>query len=409
MNYQSKKQDWLTRRLWKAAGTDEKVLQHCSYSDHVKYAGIGAIVIFTAILAALSAGFAFYAIFSDKRDWALENAELPKQWGVIAGAAFFAFVWGLMIYNLDRFIIAATGKGDGKEGISKEDIKSGWPRMLLALIIGVVISAPLEVKIMEKEINAAIQAEQRAKDNTSLKELNDNFYNQNRDVVDEMHRLEKLILEKDSIANMKENEATAQASGRGRIAGEGPGFRDAKTQAAAYRTERDVLREQKAKLEASEPYNSNRDRLKREQDAAKNEVFASAGLMKRIAVAHEIGGLIPYVIMLFFIILELTPVLTKMMLIKSPYDYLDENLQEIIKARQAIEIRRAFMKDENGKDVAKPEYYVPNQIIREQDNIIKAQEELSAHIVKLYLEREKAKIDANLDDYLVNPGETDKA
>lgn len=401
VNYHSKPQDRMTKILWIAAGADDEILKHCSYSDHVKYAGMGAIVIFTALLASFSAGFAFYTIFSEKRDWALENASMPVQWGVVAASIAFAIVWGVMIFNLDRFIVSSSGKGDGKEGISKLDFKTGWPRMLLALIIGVVISAPLEVKIMEKEINAAIQEEQRAKDNVALKDLNANFYNQNKALMDQISNLERLILEKDSIAVMKDREAELQASGKdGRAVGEGPGYRNAIAQANAYRAERDRYQAQLNSIKQSEPFKALQDRLKREQDAAKSEVYASAGLIKRISVAHDIGGPIPWIIMAFFIVLELTPVFTKMMLVKSPYDYLEENLHEIIKARQAIEIRRGYMKDENGKELTKPEYYTANQLIREQEELIKAQEALTTDIIKKYLEREQVRVNNNLDNYL---------
>ncbi len=408
LNYQSKPQDWLTKQLWRAAGADDDILKQCSYSDHVKYAGMGAIVIFTALLASMSAGFAFYTIFSEKRDWALENADMPIQWGVVLAATVFALLWGTMIYNLDRFIVAAAGKGDGKEGISGKEILNGLPRILLAAIIGVVISAPMEVKIMEKEINAAIQEEQRKKDNVALQELNANFYNQNMEVMNEIVRLEKLMAEKDSIAVLKDKEAEMQASGKDRPVGEGPGYRNAVAQATAYRQERDLLENKLKQVKESEPYKSNKNNLLREQEAAKSEVYSSAGLVKRISVAHEIGGNIPLIIMLFFIILEVIPVLTKMMLVKSPYDYLEENLHEIIKARQAIEIRRGFMKDENGQELTKPEYYSATQLIKEQAELIKGQEALTTHVIAKYLEREKERINDNLDNYMQQSEQPDK-
>ena len=35
----------------------------------------------------------------------------------------FGCIWGLIIFNIDRFIVASTGKGDGTEAITSGEIK----------------------------------------------------------------------------------------------------------------------------------------------------------------------------------------------------------------------------------------------------------------------------------------------
>ena len=73
----------------------------------------------------------------------------------------FAVMWGLMIFNIDRFIISSTGKGDGKDTMVWSEVKNAIPRILMATILSFTISKPLEIKIFESEINAQLEQEQR--------------------------------------------------------------------------------------------------------------------------------------------------------------------------------------------------------------------------------------------------------
>lgn len=48
--------------LWSCAGVNKAVLRQCP-SDYSKYAGIGGMILFTAIMAAISGGYALYFVF----------------------------------------------------------------------------------------------------------------------------------------------------------------------------------------------------------------------------------------------------------------------------------------------------------------------------------------------------------
>ena len=67
-------------------------------------------------------------------------------------AVFFGLIWGLLIFNLDRFIVSTIKKRDS----FGNELLQAAPRLLLAIIIAVVISKPLEMKIFEKEINQVL-------------------------------------------------------------------------------------------------------------------------------------------------------------------------------------------------------------------------------------------------------------
>lgn len=117
--------------LWFCSGVYFPLIKK-SPSESNKYAGIGATVLFTGVLAALSAGYALFTVF---------DSSIP--------AILFAFLWGLVIFNLDRFIVSSMKK----RGRAWTEWKLAFPRLVLAVLLAFVISKPLELKIFEKEIN----------------------------------------------------------------------------------------------------------------------------------------------------------------------------------------------------------------------------------------------------------------
>ena len=114
------------------SGSDKQIIESCSDGEQNKYAGIGATVFFTAVMAFIAGSYALYTVFDN-----------------IYTALFFGLVWGLLIFNLDRFIVSTIRKRD-KFG---SEFLQATPRIILAVIIAIVISKPLEIKIFEKEIN----------------------------------------------------------------------------------------------------------------------------------------------------------------------------------------------------------------------------------------------------------------
>jgi hypothetical protein len=123
--------------LWWCAGAHQELLRPLP-SEHTKYAGLGGVILATFVLASLSSGYAMYSIFGN-RVWAIG----------------FAIIWGLIIFNFDRFLVSTMRK----YGVSKrKQIWMAVPRFALAFLIGLTIARPLELKIFEKEINTKMVA-----------------------------------------------------------------------------------------------------------------------------------------------------------------------------------------------------------------------------------------------------------
>jgi len=121
----------LTRFFWFCSGANFNLLQKAPTESN-KYLGIGATVFFTGVFAALAGFYALYTVF---QSWAI--------------ALIFALLWGAMIFNLDRFIVSSMRKKE----YAWSEWKLAFPRLVLALLLAVVISKPLELKLFEREIN----------------------------------------------------------------------------------------------------------------------------------------------------------------------------------------------------------------------------------------------------------------
>ncbi|MGD1960258.1 MAG: DUF4407 domain-containing protein [Fulvivirga sp.] len=117
------------------SAADQRLLMQCPSAERHKYASIGATVFFTGSLAALSGGYALYTVFNSV--WA---------------AVLLGIFWGVLIFNLDRFIVSTIKKGEWKYN----QILQVIPRTLLAIFLAVVISKPLELKIFQQEINESL-------------------------------------------------------------------------------------------------------------------------------------------------------------------------------------------------------------------------------------------------------------
>jgi len=141
---------------WMCAGADRPLLRMCP-GDHSKYVGIGTVILFTALMAWFSSFIAMRLVFEidvpkDADFW----TSVKLNWPAIA----FATIWAAMIFCLDRFI-TNTMYSDGKVSISRQEFFSGLPRIVIAIFLGIIISAPLELEIFKEAITEEMDQEQR--------------------------------------------------------------------------------------------------------------------------------------------------------------------------------------------------------------------------------------------------------
>ena len=129
-----------------ASGADPALIDDIPV-EQVRYVSIGAAVIVTSLFAAFSIGILLSTVFG-----------LP-----IYALAPLGIIWGLAIFNLDRWIVSTVHYGNlsdpDKKSFLGTIISKAWliPRLLLAVVLGLFISEPLLLHLYKPEINTAIE------------------------------------------------------------------------------------------------------------------------------------------------------------------------------------------------------------------------------------------------------------
>lgn len=401
--YQLPKSGTIMRFLWKCAGGDRYLLERATYSDQIKYMCLGGIVFATGALAGIAGGYAFYTIF-EERGSAIENSVDMQTVGL---AIFFGIIWGLMIFNIDRFIVTSTGKGDGTEAITWGELKSAMPRILMGMIIAMTISKPVEIRMFKTEIDIKLREKQLEQQAEYQAKVDKTFADREKLLVADFGKIESQRT--DLLNRIKDYEnqyrkETSEGMG-GRSQGEGPVAKALKREQAKLELELQRFDESN-KDELTELNSKKKElRLSKEKERGNNEKIANGldGLLERIKIAHEVAGFwISLFITLLFMAIELTPIFFKLMLTKTTYDYLTENRDELIRAENGIEIKYDFYKDKLGVERHQIINHEADKLIFEKIKVTDIQKELTEYAVQKYKEREQRKIDENLDEYIKN-------
>ena len=404
-----------TKFLWWCAGADRQILLQCPMADRVKYGGIGGIVFCTGLLAAFSGGYAFYTIFSPKGD--AVNLD-PIDMASVIGSALFAIIWGLIILNMDRFIVSSTGKGDGTDAITGKEFVQALPRIIIAIILGFAISSPLEVRILKTEINAELQNKQDdylmslniktdsitnlqmknkktdlSKVENEIKGIEQNFEKQRIEILDGRKRLEDEI---------------AGRIGSGK-AGEGPA---AKAQKENLNKQEIELQDKKKAKESEiialkDRYtriNNEVDLLDKGRDEKykKNQLIAHQldGLMERIHISHDIGGVVPWLIFLVLLSIEAGPIFFKMMMNKGVYEYLVDNNKERFKAHSGVVVSDQLVHGKDGATHAERiDYLEVEKEIEAKKMQLEKQSDLTSVIIDKWHTKKKDDINTNPESF----------
>ncbi|UBB89886.1 DUF4407 domain-containing protein [Candidatus Kaistella beijingensis] len=407
-NYTTPKAGKLMKFMWECAGGDTFLLERATYSDQVKYFCMGGIVLATGIMASLSGGYAFYTIFSPKTDSVLNKmqvvnaTEIPIHYPTVILSVVFGILWGLMIYNIDRFIVTSTGKGDGTEAITMQEFKSSLPRIIMGCIIAISISKPVEIRMFKTEIDLEIQKEQEKEKANLISLAEVNF---KKGIAQTEKNLGKIQMDIDALQKLQteysENLSNEISGKSGNGADYGPRAtqferlkKETEAKIAELKNTSEFKKAEKDKAELEDKY-------KQDIDDAKRKGASLDGLLIRIKKAHEVAGTtITLFITLLFLAIELTPIFFKMMLIKSPYDYLYENRNEMKLAENGIEVRYDFYKDKEGLERHLVINHEADKQKFEKVKIAEIQKELTQYAVDKYKEREKEKIDENPELYI---------
>jgi uncharacterized membrane protein len=421
-NY-GKTMDRIMKFLWKCGGADAQILQYAPYADHIKAAGIGGVVLATTFMAMIAMGFAMHTIFGDKTPDGVNHG----YWYVTLPVAL---VWGLIIFNLDRFIVS-TVKGDGTEKITWGEWGAMLPRLFMAIIIGLTISAPLETYIFQKEIQRSWNKYQTDLVKLSNSDIEGQIESQkfnNKELVESKNK------EKDNLILLVNNQRDRVT--RERQSGTGVQWRRDTT--ALGTMERDLLRLTNELKILQSNDTTLVSKLKYLQDSAKAEIKKmQPGFLDQLMMLEKLseeGQKVPtldpstkkpavdengkpifepiygsafwpiWLVRLLFMIVEIAPVIFKFMIWDSSYDYMKDNVAQILEAKQGISLES--FPDENNNTHRIRKNYNAERIVEVAKRQNELEKENAIHAITLYAEQERKDIEENPDAFVQNQDKT---
>lgn len=302
--------------------------------EHGKYVGIGATIFFTATLAALSGGYAMFTAFRHP---------------ILAIA--FGLLWGLIIFNLDRFIVSSIKKqripANASHtkwlGIKAGEVLKALPRLFLALFISVVITRPVELKLFDPEIQGKLPALITADRTEMVQSINSEYSdiaNDEQEVVQLRNRLVNLEDE----WNRRVKVASSELDGWGgtRNPGDGPEYKRRLAEAKLAEQELNAFRTQFGPVIQAREARISARKIERDQKLAGANKFIddSGGLLKKLealsALTREKASVFwaSIFIFLLFVALETAPILVKLFSSRGPYDDYIDAIEHDVYAKQ---------------------------------------------------------------------------
>jgi hypothetical protein len=402
----------LNEFLWICAGADRKVLRQCP-TEHAKYAGIGGTILFTAIMASISGGYAIYKVFAD--EILDKSSEIwLTDWNAVYIAIVFGIVWGLLIFNLDRFMVN-TMYSDGTHKITKEERIGAAPRLILAVFIGIVISTPIELRIFKDKIQAQLEIDKsEAKSKMSEKQqfIRDQISALEAQKNANNKRVDDKRTERAQIEDQAYKEATGKA-GSGKV---GVGIYTKQLQQRAQNLQNEVDRLQKEADRANagiEPQlNDLYKQLEEHSANNKKAVKSMKGFAAELTALNEITFMDSFslsmariLIMLLFIAIEIIPTLFKLMMIDGAYDAvlaLEKHRAKVVAKEQESNINDNINTNikiltKKNADRLNAEVLANKELM---EKIAKTQAELLQTAIDKWREEELAKINENPSAYI---------
>ncbi|TKC03195.1 DUF4407 domain-containing protein [Pedobacter cryotolerans] len=279
--------------IW-CSGASVEIVKKCDDKEISKYTNIGIVVFCVAVLSVFSATYFL--------SFAFNTESVSFVWLYLP----IGIIWGFIILSLDRAIVATISKNDNL----KIQILKSIPRIALALMIGIVVATPLEFKIFEKEVENKIRI--KAKEKLS--------------VANSQSIQNEVIIKQQEVESKKTAQVVAQSNLDREVkkgTGHGPGWGKL---ASSYKL---LLDQATNKLNMGEAELDSLQLLKvnkiNQVDSLQVDRYVrnNIGVSQRVNVLYyDLEGNTHLAITILFMLVELLPLLTKLMSSKGSYDEL---------------------------------------------------------------------------------------
>lgn len=314
------------------SGADTDILKECSIGEQNKFAGIGATVFFTAVMAAIASSYALYTVFDN-----------------MFTAVFFGLVWGLLIFNLDRYIVSTIKKSDN----IIDELIQATPRILLAVIIAVVISKPLELKIFQKEIDQVLLEQKNELTLANQNQIAEQYTPAIAELENNITALQSQVDTKEAEVNALYDTFISEAEGTAGtgLLGKGPVYKEKREKHDAALAELQQLKtDNKAKIENIESQIATLKADYGESVSNSQPVIDNFdGLMARVNALSELPWLPSFFIFLLFLAIETSPIFAKLLSPKGEYDFRLQDQETTVKTwtTQKVNERKLLLSTDN--------------------------------------------------------------
>lgn len=288
-----------TKLLLFCSGATYDIVITCPRFEINKYASIGMAVLLTAILSVISSFFAFLLIFDSP------SIALP-----------IAIFWGLIIFNLDRFLVSTMRTSDSKW----KDFIKAVPRIIIAILIAVVITKPLEIKLFSKEISKVLETERM-----DMIYLAETKYKQELILLDSKkdkinQNIEKNIALRDQYYDEYKCECLGTCGTK--VKGYGKECESRKSRYEQFLIE--FTKERQRTDSLFKNLASQELKIKRLIDMEQEQLASiqTYGLFDQIRALHKLDNIASFFIILIFGMIEIAPLIAKILTKKGPYDNL---------------------------------------------------------------------------------------
>lgn len=302
------------------SGADRDILKQCPM-ERSKYIGIGAAIFITSVFAVISGMYFLAFAFTD------HNGHLEISFVALL---LFGFLWGALIFNIDRNIIISLHKDENGNVLFRQVAL----RILLAVFLGFVISTPLELKLFSDEV------EDKLKDNirlskTQSSEENYELYKRDIQILDSTIKAVKYDLDaKEERRNELYRSSIAEAEGtEGTFKkGKGPVYDD---KVKEFK-EADSLYQLVSIIYTRK--NNEKDSLLGiigEKNVEAGQVKDTInGLEARVKALYQLS-ITHWFITLLFIVIEIVPISVKLFSRRGPYDQIKETIEHEFRVKEA--------------------------------------------------------------------------
>lgn len=354
--------------IW-LSGADPEALSHCTKAERRKYIKLGLTVIIPAIMGWVGMWFASPYIGVD--------ASLR---------GITATVWSIVVLLIDTYLVSSLNKGFSNDNKLRY-LALAFVRIMLGVFIGVVISHPIVLRILEKNIDEELSTIKREKIYKII--------SANRDSADEWSKKIQLsILKNDSNILCQERLLMAEGNGEkitlpcGSSSGNtNKGFRYIRLDSTIRE-----LKSRRKRLEDSTLHIQNQFNNKSKLDTATFSKNYSSDYLKRMYALDRLKKsadtlqptkLMTIFLLIFFVLLDSIAIISKVISPSGLYEIIyDAVVKE--KANTAIEIYKMREKlglQVNEKDATyragliekiynKPNDFTPQQLKEASDRIV---------------------------------------